>query len=181
MYGLVNKAIEDLVTEQFGREKWEAICVEAGHDDLGFIGMKSYPDELTYRLVGAASKVLGAGTDELLEAFGEYWILYTGSKGYGPLMDMAGSKFQDFLKNLDFLHHRVSGMMPQLAPPSFSVRIETPQSMELVYRSHRHGMVPMLKGLIRGLGKKFNQEVTVELLDSVEEADHTLAVLLVKW
>jgi two-component system chemotaxis sensor kinase CheA len=34
------------------------------------------PDEVTYKLVGAASEVLGIPPNQVLEAFGEYWIIY---------------------------------------------------------------------------------------------------------
>lgn len=181
MYGLVNKAIEDLITERYGLESWLKVCHVAGYDDNGFIGLKSYPDELTFRLVHAASEVLDANPDSLLEAFGEYWVLYTGTKGYGQLMDMAGKTFPDFVKNLDFLHHRVSNMMPQLAPPFFSTLNETDESLRLMYRSHRKGMLPMLKGLIKGLAVKFEIDCTLEVDSIVETESGTQAVLNISW
>jgi hypothetical protein len=180
MYGLVNKAIEDLVTEKFGAQKWEEICAKANFTESGFISMKSYPDALTYNLVGAASQVLGSDANELLEAFGEYWILYTGRKGYGELLDLAGNSLPEFLKNLDVLHMRVSHLMPNLQPPSFSTRNETESSIEVLYRSHRAGMLPMLFGLIKGLGKKFELECKVTLL-SEEKNEFFEAVMLVEW
>jgi hypothetical protein len=32
MYGIVNKAIEDLVTENFGEEKWQEVKAKSGVD-----------------------------------------------------------------------------------------------------------------------------------------------------
>ena len=34
MYGLVNKAVEDLVVTNFGEDKWEAIKLQAGVDAI---------------------------------------------------------------------------------------------------------------------------------------------------
>ncbi len=49
--------------------------------------MKPYPDDLTYKLVGAACEVLNASAEDVLKAFGEYWILFTAEKGYGEMLN----------------------------------------------------------------------------------------------
>jgi hypothetical protein len=166
MYGLVNKAIKDLVVENHGADTWAAICDEAGFEESDFISMSPYPDKLTYDLVGAASKVLKTDANSILEAFGEYWILYTAEQGYGDLLDLSGSSFVEFLGNLDMLHLRINNMMPELKAPLFSTQNETENSVELLYKSHRQGLVPMLKGLIRGLGKRFDMIVAIKEMAS---------------
>jgi len=45
------------------------------------------------------------------KAFWEYWILFTAEKGYGEMLNLAGSTLPDFLKNLDMLHGRVNNLM----------------------------------------------------------------------
>ena len=77
MYGMVNKAIQDLVTFKFGEDKWMAVKRKAGVEIDSFISNDAYPDSLTYGLVGAASEVLGLSSDEILFAFGEFWVLDT--------------------------------------------------------------------------------------------------------
>jgi hypothetical protein len=144
------------------------------------VGLQSYDDALTYKLVGNASAVLGADAAAVLELFGEYWITYTADEGYGELMDLCGDNFVEFLGNLDMLHTRMNSMMPQLAPPQFSVQNETENSVELLYKSHREGLVPMLFGLIRGLGKRFDLNCSVETLSSKSETqDYHL--FLIRW
>ena len=123
---------------------------------------RSYPDDLTYTLVKNASKVLGADASVVLELFGEYWILYTAEEGYGDMLELAGDSFVDFLNNLDMLHNRVAGIMPGLIPPQFSTRNEKTNSIELEYRSMREGLSPMVVGLIRGLGKRFQLTCKIE-------------------
>lgn len=51
MYGLVNRAIEELVCTTWSEEIWESIKEEAGIDIEAFISMESYTDEVTYKLV----------------------------------------------------------------------------------------------------------------------------------
>lgn len=180
MYGLVNKAIRDLVITNHGEDKWKEICRLSDFPDEEFIGMNPYPDKLTYDLVKNASIVLPADANAILDAFGEYWILYTADEGYGDLMDLTGSNFVEFLGNLDMLHYRINNVMPQLAPPQFSTRNQIENSVELEYRSHREGLVPMLFGLIRGLGKRFNLHVSTTHIQ-VKDDKNGCHVFLIKW
>lgn len=180
MYGIVNRAIEELIIEKFGLDKWEEVKLKAGFNSEGFMTLKPYPDQLTFKLVGAASEILNVPADTLLEAFGEYWILYTAEKGYGEMLNLAGDSFPAFLKNLNMLHGRVTNLMPELAPPQFECRNEQENSIELIYRSHRAGMIPMLYGLIKGLAKRFNKEVKITELESKQEENTTITLHL-EW
>ncbi len=96
MYGLVNKAVVDLVVSKFGEEKWQAIKKKAEVDVDVFVSMDAYPDDLTYRLVGAASEVLKLAPEQVLEAFGQHWVLYTAAEGYGPMLDASGKTLKEF-------------------------------------------------------------------------------------
>lgn len=180
MYGLVSKAIQDLVTRNYGEERWKAIHRKAGIQNAEFIGMQSYPDEETYALVGAASEELGIPAPDLLKAFGDYWISYTAEEGYGEMMKAAGDNFADFLVNLDTLHARVGNLMPNLVPPSFSCEEVTERSMILTYRSTRKGLLPMVMGLLSGLGRRFGVEPRITVL-SVDEKEDTEARFRLEW
>lgn len=54
--------------------------------------------------------------------------------------------------------------MPELSPPSFIVTDEAPGEFKLQYHSRRDGLHPMILGLVRGLGKKFNTQVEITRL-----------------
>ena len=99
MYGLVNRAIEELVIAEAGRSIWETIKRKAGVTVPSFVSMKPYPDAMTYDLVAAASEVMEVPADELLCAFGKHWILFTAAQGYGPALEMAGSDLREFVGN----------------------------------------------------------------------------------
>ena len=98
MYGLINRAVKGLVTEQFGIEAWDRIRTRAGLEDEDFISMESYDDSVTYDLVAAATEELGLSADTILEAFGGYWVEYTAVEGYGALLDSAGSTLPVFFR-----------------------------------------------------------------------------------
>ena len=181
MYGLVNKAIKGLVIEKFGEEKWDQIALMSDFIDEDFISMGSYPDELTYSLIKNASQVLKADSSFLLEAFGEYWILYTAQEGFTELMNLTGSSMIEFLDNLDMLHSRLHNMMPHLEPPQFSTRNKTENSVELVYVSKRIGMAPMCLGIIRGLGKRFKLDSLKVKHEIVKNDENPADVFFITW
>ncbi|HMV46369.1 MAG TPA: heme NO-binding domain-containing protein [Blastocatellia bacterium] len=162
MYGLVNKAIEGLICEQAGPAVWEQIKQKAGVDVDYFVSMNPYPDEVSYKLVGAASEVLGLSAEEVLIRFGEYWVLYTAQEGYGDLMAMTGRDFRDFLFNLDNMHAQIGLGFPHLKPPSFRVTEIGPGELTLHYYSERAGLAPMVIGLLNGLGKLMKTTVSVK-------------------
>lgn len=167
MYGLVNQGLEDYVRQQFGAANWAITLARAGIDLDMFVAMESYPDEVTGRLIGAASEVLGMAPESLLEGFGEHWILYTAQAGYGDMLTMFGSTLQEFLFNLDNLHSHVTLTFPALRPPSFSVEQgEAAGEMRVHYRSIRQGLAPFVMGLLRGLGKRFGQDLTIQHLQA---------------
>jgi hypothetical protein len=164
VYGLVNQAVEDLIRSNHGDAVWATIRDRAGVRSESFLSMSEYPDSVTYDLVRAASEVLALPPEAILEAFGEYWVLYTSKKGYGEMLEMAGSTLPEFLMNLDQLHTRLGVVMPQLQPPSFVCSDVTDHALTLSYHSKREGLAPMVVGLLRGLGKRFETVVTIERL-----------------
>ena len=169
MYGLVNGAIRDMVLRHHGPEAWSRIRAQAGLAVDTFVPMSAYPDSVTYALVGAASEVLQTPAAAILEAFGEYWILYSASEGYGALLERTGPDFVSFLRNLDAMHVHVMATLPELEPPRIRV-ISADESACLVsYDSEREGLAPFVRGLLRGLGRRFGLEVRVD--DAPAEGD----------
>ena len=165
MYGMVNRAVRDMVLARFGTEAWDRIHTKAAAP-AEFEKMQGYDDGVTYRLVGAASEVLEIPPETVMRTFGVYWVTETAEKGYGPLLALWGSSFVAFLSNLDALHVRVAETFTSLKPPSFEVVEEGEGALTVFYRSHRAGLAPFVGGLIEGVGQRFNTKVVVELIRS---------------
>jgi Haem-NO-binding len=173
MYGLVNKAIADMVLTRFGKETWENIRQKAHVESETFLSMEGYPDDVTHRLVKAASVVLNLSSAQIMEAFGEFWVEYTAQEGYGEMLDMSGDDLPEFLQNLDNMHARIGVSFPNLKPPSFECNETDETSLSLEYRSEREGLAPMVVGLVKGLGSRFDTEVDVTQVKSREDgAEH---------
>lgn len=180
MYGLVNKVIEQLVCRNHGEDTWEEIKRRAGIDVEVFLSNESYPDDVTYRLVGAASEVLKVPADDILKAFGEHWITYTAKEGYGGMLQAAGRTLPEFFRNLPTFHTRVAMIFPKLHPPKFHCTEVTERSMKLHYSTHRPGLSAFMVGLLQGLGTLFETPLTVTHLESRQQgAEHD--VFLLEW
>lgn len=163
MYGMVNEAMHQMVSEAHGEETWNRIRKGAGCEVERFVRMDSYPDELTYRLVGAAVEELQVPAEQLLHAFGEYWVAFARAGGYADFFRACDS-YQGFVRQLDAMHARLELAFPDFKPPQFACRIESPDRIEVVYRSHRSGLAPFVRGLLVGLGEPFGVTATVEHL-----------------
>lgn len=180
MYGMVNKAIEEMVIGAHGETAWREIKRRASVNEPVFISNEGYPDEITYRLVGAASEVLRLPADKILHAFGEHWVLGTARKGYGHLLAAGGATVGEFLANLPRFHDRIALQFPKLEPPRFEVSDRTARSLHLHYHTRRLGLTPFVEGVLSGLGRMFATEVTITLLESrTAGAPHD--VFLVEW
>ncbi|MBM3974643.1 MAG: heme NO-binding protein [Planctomycetes bacterium] len=162
MYGLINQAVEDLCRTKFGNAVWDRIRSDAGLPDEPFLRMEKYPDEITYKLVGAACKVLNLSAEAVLKEFGRFWTVYSAEAGYGELLHSVGRTLPEFLKNLDQMHTRIQLAFTHLQPPSFTVSDETPNSCVVHYYSERPGLAPLVIGMLEGLSVRFRLEIDVQ-------------------
>jgi hypothetical protein len=173
MYGLINQGVHDLAVQVGGEDLWREIKATAGVDVEAFVAMHTYPDDVTYRLVEAASIAMHITSAEVLHAFGKHWILYTARRGYGAIFDTMGRTLPAFLANLDMMHARLSLSMPEMRPPSFVCEQLGDHQIRLEYWSERPGFAPMVVGLLQGLGEMYDVTVDIEhSVDSANGADH---------
>jgi hypothetical protein len=169
MYGIVNKAIGDLVIANFGEDKWDAIKSRSGVDIDFFISNEPYDDDVTYKLAGAVSEEMNMTVGNVLMAFGEWWVLKTSLEKYGGLMKAGGQNLQEFLINLPLFHNRIMMMYPKLTPPEFKVSDVTGNSVCVHYFSARKGLQEFVRGLLSGLSKMYHTDTTIELLQSRDD------------
>jgi hypothetical protein len=164
MYGLVNKAVKGFVLKNFDEATWSRIHTAAGVDS-DFTAMQAYEDDVTYNLVGAAHEETGIAVRDILHGFGEYWVSDVATYSYADLMRKSGSGFIDFVKNLDHLHERIRVTFPDYRPPSFRVKQIGAKQIQVDYYSHREGLIPFVEGLFQGLGKHYDETITIEQID----------------
>jgi hypothetical protein len=173
MYGMVNLAIEGLLTERYGQSVWQTVKDKAAPGIDCFLTMEQYLEEVTQGLVVAAAEITGRPMDEMLNELGEYFTGYVQRSGHGELLDIIGSNLPEALNILDNMHTRVALAFPDLRPPSFWCTDVDDHSLILHYLSERSGLASMIPGAVRGLGGLFNTEATVRQVASRGDgADH---------
>lgn len=158
---MVNRAIEDLIVSSAGSDTWENIKRRAGLENLQFLDSSNYEDDITYKLVAAASEVLDQPPYDVLHAFGRHWVLYTGREGWANLFNIAVGDFISFLEQLDEMHARVSTAMPHGSMPEFTL-IHQDGYFNLEYRTEREGLAPMVVGILSGLAEQYDESWAVE-------------------
>ncbi|EMY3554628.1 heme NO-binding domain-containing protein [Flavobacterium psychrophilum] len=180
MYGIVNKAIEDLVIANFGEAKWNAIKDRTGIDIDFFISNEPYDDEITFKLALAVSQEMNMTINQVLITFGEWWVIKTTSEKYPGLMNSGGNNLRDFLVNLPNFHNRVMLIYPKLTPPEFKISNITENGLNLHYFSKRQGLQEFVRGLIQGLGKMFKTQVTIALIQTRNQGS-THEIFKINW
>lgn len=180
MYGIINRAIEDMVTASHGENAWMQIKAASGVQVDYFLSNEPYDDGMTYKLVAASSEVLQIPMSEVLSAFGEWWVLKTGREKYGGLMEAGGKNLQEFLLNLPMFHSRIMLFYPKLNPPEFRIGTITESSIEVHYYSTRKGLHHFVLGLLQGLAKMYHTPVTIQVL-SMQSEPETHEIFQVNW
>jgi hypothetical protein len=180
MYGIINKAIEELVTANFGKEKWEIIREKSGVDIDFFISSEPYDDAITFKLAAAVSEIMNMKIEDVLIVFGEWWVIKTTKEKYSGLMESGGSTLKEFIMNLPLFHNRVMLIYPKLSPPEFKITNVTDDSVNLHYLSNRVGLQEFVRGLLQGLAKRFETNIAIELIQSRNEG-HSHEIFKIIW
>lgn len=184
MFGWINDCTECLVIAKFGEDTWHKIKAKANCsvEDGGFLRYQYYPDSDTVSLVVAASEVLEISVDDVLYAFGDFFIDYVSDNGYSNILECLGSNLCDWLSNLNSLHDHLQASYPKgfVAPVFWSENdLEFDDTTAGVdgnailvhYFSHRGSLlVPLVVGCIKKIAKVyFDLDITMTQLELQDE------------
>jgi len=163
MKGVIVNCLKELVTEKFGKDKWEASLEKAGVDkDSFFLATQDIDDGVVLKVVGSVCAVLNISLSQAADAFGEHWVCSYATKIYKSFYQGATSA-KDFLLKMDEVHRATTVSIPNARPPRFEYSWENDKTLIMKYKSHR-GMVDFLVGLIKGVGKYFKENLKVSKL-----------------
>jgi guanylate cyclase soluble subunit beta len=176
MYGLINKSLKAMITENHGADCWNKIFEASGVSVDSFVSMQQYDDQVTYALVGAASEQLNASPADCLDAFGYYWATVVAPESYGLLLDSTGSNLLEFLQHTNDLHDRITSTFIGYTPPYFEVS-NNDNRVALRYESKREGLTPFVIGVIKGLAKRFGSTLTFDPVEKVQISQGETSVI----
>jgi hypothetical protein len=161
--GTIVRCLQELVEKKGGgREAWAATLKSAGLSPTHqFSTMDDIDDALVLKVIGAAAGVLKITQQQAIDAFGEHWSLTYAPSIYGVYFDKCNNA-RDFLLSLAAIHVRMTASMANASPPKFTYDDSAPDAVTMTYSSKR-GLVALMPGLVRGVGKYYKEQVEVSV------------------
>ncbi len=161
MKGTIVNCLEELVTEKFGAEKWRESLKKAGLSEEKTFTMLSDVEETEFmRIMEGVASAAALSMEQTMEAFGEHWSTVYAPNVYGAYFAAAKSA-RELLLNLDHIHSAMTRSMKSARPPRFRYEWRGDKLLIMHYESNR-GLVALMPGLIRGVGKHFNERLMVK-------------------
>ena len=161
----------ELIKNKFGNDALKKILQESGiKEDTEIIIFEDSPDELCLKFISAAAKTLNISEEEVMLAFGDYWVNEFASKKYRIVFAKYLSA-KDFLMAMDKTHDWATQSMEGASPPRFEFEENNTHTLIMHYFSARK-LDKILEGLINGVLRYFKEEGTVEKMMSNRDGAH---------
>lgn len=160
MKGTIVVAVKKLITEKFGKDKWEEILKVSGLNPHTMFGVLSdVDDNAVLKVVDNIGKVLNLSPQQVADAFGEYWVTVYAQEGYKSYFKGVNSA-KEFLLKLDDIHELVTKNIENALPPRFEYEQPDDKTLIMKYKSER-GLIDIFIGLIKGVGKFYNEDLEI--------------------
>lgn len=163
MKAVIVNCIHDFVVEKFRNDFYANAAKLAGIEtDKKFINAADIEDEKAINLFHELSKQLNMTLQQLFDAFGDYWVNTFSQKNYKAYYKTSNTS-KNFLMAMDRVHQNTVWTMGGSNPPRFEYE-DRGHSLVIKYRSKR-ALIGLLIGLIKGVGKYYNEDLTVKKID----------------
>lgn len=160
MHGIIFIQLQKFVETNYENHTWHALLKDADLSHRIYLPFKEYPDEDVMSIVTRISSATKVPTGTLLEDFGTFIV--------GDLVKLYGSFINRDWRTLDLIenteemvHKALRRRDPNAKPPVISCLRQHSNSLIVIYRSHRQ-MCAVAKGIIRGVGKYYQEIINVE-------------------
>lgn len=165
MKGVIAKCLGELICTKFGREQWETILQDVGLDrKTQFMAIADVDDKTILQVIASACQVLNLSKTQAADAFGDYWVNVFAPKIYGVYYHGITSA-KDFLLKMDYVHDLTTKTISNARPPRFEYEWIDEKTLIMKYKSGR-GLIDILIGLIKGVGKYYKETLKVEKLST---------------
>jgi hypothetical protein len=175
MKGVVFNVVEEVVDETLPPSTWDRV-LDRAHLDGVYTSLGNYPDADLSAIVDGVCAHTGMGSGEVLH--------HVGLHGYRHLTDRHPELVEEVADLGSLLHHledvihpEVRKLLPDAAPPAFTVRDLGPGTWEVEYRSPRQ-LCHLAAGLIAGAATQFGTPCRIEQPTcTLEGGDHCCLVV----
>ena len=170
MHGIIFSELKKYVETKFGADTWTALLSQSGLGSKLYMSIQTYPDADAVSLVTTASRLTGTPAPAILQDFGDFIA--------ADLVNMYRSlvrpewKTLELLENVEKTIHTVVRTRHQGAVPAQirCARLGANQAT-ITYVSPRK-MCPVAKGIVLGLGRYFNQKLSVNESSCMHRGAH---------
>ena len=162
MKGSIVECIRDLMTAKFGAAKWKEALKRAGlPESQVFSSLDDVPDAQVLGIMKGVAEAASLTMPQVMDAFGEYWSTQYAPTVYRTYFTAVKST-RELLLKLNDIHLAMTKNMKSARPPRFRYEWKDDKHLVMHYESLR-GLVALMPGLVRGLGKYFNDSPSVNL------------------
>lgn len=166
MKGIIFQCAVEMVKDQFGgAETLKKILAEMGiFEETKIVIFEDLPDEMSLDFIRAAAKVLGVTEDDVMLAFGDYWVNVFAYRKYRVVYAKYKTA-KEFLTGMDQTHVWATQSIDGATPPQFIFESTDDNILLMHYISSRN-LEKILEGLIKGVLRFFGEKGVVEKMES---------------
>ncbi|GFO06337.1 guanylate cyclase soluble subunit beta-2-like [Plakobranchus ocellatus] len=160
-----------MITSLYGQDAMDAILRKADLEESKHFKMFTYyPDKVLEELIAATSHCQDLSRQQILEIFGDYFLVHCLRHGYDDMLRTLGCDMEGFLQSLDSLHSLLALTYDNMSAPSFRCEQQGDSTYTLHYHSSRRNYHPLVKGLITAVAREiFYKRVDIEFISSEVE------------
>ncbi|MBD3804612.1 MAG: heme NO-binding domain-containing protein [Thioclava sp.] len=165
MLGLINRSIQNFLTDTHGVEVWRRVAARLGLSAAGFEPMLKYEKGQSLKLIEAACAELGRSRTDLLEDLGTYLAT---REPVRRLLRYGGCDYTDFLNTLDDLHDRARMALADLDLPELSLETLDDGEYRLRVAGRLPGWATVFSGILRAMADDYG---VLALIESEENGE----------
>ncbi|OWY03179.1 heme NO-binding domain-containing protein [Thioclava sp. IC9] len=160
MLGLINRSIENFLTDTHGAALRARVrrCAELPSE--GYEPLLQYADAQTLRLIDAACDALGREWSELLEDLGAHLCT---REAVRRLLRYGGCDYRGFLNSLNELHDRARMALPDLELPHLHLVATESGQFRLRVIGDVPGWGAVLAGILRAMADDYGSLALIEM------------------
>lgn len=159
MKGIIFNLLEEVVTQHYGADTWDALLDAAGLDGA-YTSLGSYADADIVKLVTAASAALGQPPEQIMRWFGREAMTRLAERY--PAFFSAHQNTRNFLLTLNnIIHPEVQKLYPGAATPVFDFDNSDPDVLGIGYQSARK-MCALAEGFMEGAADNFDEKLAID-------------------
>jgi len=160
MKGVIAVCLSELVTTQFGEDKWKEILRASGLDEnLIVLHTADIEDSTVFTVIDSLCNVLGISKQQAYDAFGDYFVNVYAKRVYKAYF-IGVKSAKEFIMKMDNIHDLVTKNVPGARPPRFDFEHLNENTIIVNYKSSRQ-MIDLYIGLVKGVGKYYNTPINI--------------------